>query len=107
MTHAPNFPGELKAAGHELASISAPGHMRPNVKSSMTFEAKAWPSFDGTGSLEAFLTKIEFFMTVSDMNEADRMPKLVSLIKGRAFVWLSSHKSWRSFSFDEIIALLR
>jgi hypothetical protein len=107
MAHAPNFPVELKAPGHELASISAPSHMRPNVKSSMTFEAKAWPSFDGTGSLEAFLTKIEFFMTVSDMNEADRMPKLVSLIKGRAFVWLSSHKSWRSFSFDEIIALLR
>ncbi len=81
--------------------------MRPNDKPPMTFEAKAWPSFDGTGSLEAFLTKIDFFMNVSDMNESERMPKIVSLIKGRAFVWLSSHKSWRSFSFDEIIALLR
>jgi hypothetical protein len=70
-------------------------------------DAKAWPKFDGTGPLDAFLTKVAYFMRITDMQEDDRTPKLVSLLKGRAFVWLSHQPNWDALSFQDIVALLQ
>lgn len=55
----------------------------------MDVDAKAWPKFDGTGPLDTFLTKVEYFMLITDMQECEKTPKLIQLIKGRAFTWLS------------------
>jgi len=59
------------------------------VKAPTLIDAKAWPAFDGTGPLEPFLTKVEFLMNLSGMTDGDRMGKLITLIKGRAFAWLA------------------
>jgi hypothetical protein len=58
-------------------------------KTPTVIDAKAWPAFDGTGPLEPFLTKVEFLMNLSGMPDGDRMGKLITLIKGRAFAWLA------------------
>ena len=50
---------------------------------------KAWPKYDGTGSLDAFLTKMDYFMDASDVPDCERSFKLISLLKGRAFDWLA------------------
>jgi hypothetical protein len=66
--------------------------VRPNStvgKPPTVINAKAWPTFDGTGPLEPFLTKVEFLMNLSGMADGDRMGKLITLIKGRAFAWLA------------------
>ena len=58
-------------------------------KTPTIIDAKAWPAFDGTGPLEPFLTKVEFLMNLTGMADGDRMGKLITLIKGRAFAWLA------------------
>jgi hypothetical protein len=63
-------------------------------KAPTVIDAKAWPAFDGTGPLEPFLTKVEFLMNLSGMNDGDRMGKLITLIKGRAFAWLAIQPMW-------------
>ena len=66
--------------------------VRPNPtlgKTPTIIDAKAWPAFDGTGPLEPFLSKVEFLLNLSGMTDEDRMGKLITLIKGRAFAWLA------------------
>ena len=60
----------------------------------MNVSEKAWPKYDGTGSLDTFLTKMEYFMDASDVPDCERPFKLVSLMKGRAFDWLSQQPGW-------------
>ena len=58
-------------------------------KTPAIIDTKAWPAFDGTVPLKPFLTKVEFLMNLSGMADGDRMGKLITLIKGRAFAWLA------------------
>jgi hypothetical protein len=60
----------------------------------MDVDARAWPKFDGTGPLDVFLTKVGYFMQVTNMADFEKTPKLVQLIKGRAFTWLSHQPNW-------------
>jgi hypothetical protein len=84
------------SARHGDPAVYPTSHQLKFVRPSSTLEktptiidAKAWPAFDGTGPLEPFLTKVEFLMNLSGMTDGDRMGKLITLIKGRAFAWLA------------------
>jgi hypothetical protein len=72
----------------------------------MAVDAKAWPKFDGAGPLGAFLKKVEYFMRITNMQEYEKTPKLVSLLKGRAFIWLSHQPNWMAMQYHELVALL-
>lgn len=52
-------------------------------------DPKSWPKFDGSGPLDAFLMKFEYFMMGSDLEDDEKARKLVELTRGRAFTWLS------------------
>ena len=73
----------------------------------MNVDGKAWPKFDGTGPLDTFLTKVAYFMRITNMEEDEKMPKLVELLKGRAFNWLSHQPQWVELEYQEIVALMQ
>ena len=73
----------------------------------MHVSEKAWTKFDGTGSLGTFLTKMEYFMHITDMPDSKRTPQLVQLLKGRAFTWLSQQPNWAGLQYDEVVTLLQ
>lgn len=72
----------------------------------MDVDSKAWPKFDGTGPLDTFLLKVEYFMRISDMQECEKAPKLMQLIKGRAFTWLAHQPNWATSEFHKLVAIL-
>lgn len=86
---------------------AAPASHVQSILDKEDVDAKAWPKFDGTGALDTFLTKVEYFMLLTDMDERKRGPKLIQLLKGRAFTWLSHQPNWMRMNFDEVAALLR
>jgi hypothetical protein len=87
-----------------MHQVSQPGSHKPEKK--LHVDAKAWPSFDGTGPLDAFLAKVEYFMHITGMQDYEKKPKLIQQIKGRAFIWLSHHPTWRDIPYADIVALL-
>jgi hypothetical protein len=46
-------------------------------------------------------------MNLSGMTDEDRMGKLITLIKGRAFAWLAIQPTWHQMDYQELIVLLR
>ena len=46
-------------------------------------------------------------MNLSGMNDGDRMGKLITLIKGRAFAWLAIQPMWNQMDYLELVILLR
>jgi hypothetical protein len=46
-------------------------------------------------------------MNLSGMTDEDRMGKLITLIKGRAFAWLAIQPTWNQMDYQELIVLLR
>ena len=70
---------------------STPPNRPPSFsgKAKLHVSDKAWPKYDGTGSLDTFLTKMEYFLNAGDVPEDERPFKLISLLKGRAFDWLA------------------
>jgi hypothetical protein len=46
-------------------------------------------------------------MNLSGMNDEERMGKLITLIKGRAFAWLAIQPMWNQMDYLELVALLR
>ena len=72
----------------------------------MNVEAKSWPKFDGTGSLDAFITKMEYFMRVTHMLDCEKTSRVIELLRGRAFIWLPHQPNWVNLEYDEIVVLL-
>ena len=46
-------------------------------------------------------------MNLSGMNNEERMGKLITLIKGRAFAWLAIQPMWNQMDYLELVILLR
>ena len=40
-------------------------------------DSKAWPKFDGEGSLDTFLKKMEYFMRITEMPDRERASQIV------------------------------
>ena len=43
----------------------------------MEVDGKAWPKFDGAVPLDNFLTKVEYFMHITDMPECEKTLNLI------------------------------
>lgn len=88
--YAPTFAPEINR-GLALDLASLPGRPKSvSSKRASHVDSKSWPKFDGTGPVEAFILKVDYFMEGSDMDEEERTRKMMELIRGRAFTWLSS-----------------
>jgi hypothetical protein len=53
---------------HSLASQPLPSVHEGKLK----VDSKAWPKFDGEGSLDTFLKKMEYFMRITEMPDRER-----------------------------------
>lgn len=69
-------------------------------------DPKNWPKFDGSGSLDDFIMKFEYFMMGSDLEDDEKARKLVELIKGRAFSWLSRQPGWMNLGYEDVVKML-
>lgn len=102
----PNNGSSIRDLGGDVVSIpDRPRSGTPRKLSSV--DPKNWPKFDGSSHFDVFITKFQYFMMGVDIDDDEKARKLVELIKGRAFAWLSQQPGWMYLGFEEVVELLR